>query len=453
MERDDTICAIATAPGEGAVGMVRLSGPRALTLALLACGREQLGPRRMVAATLRDPAGGPSLDRVLLCHMPAPGTYTGEPVVEVFGHGGPLNLRRLLDLFLNLGARLAEPGEFTRRAFVNGRMGLDQAEAVAQIISARNERALDNAQALLSGELGRQVSEARQALVQACALLEAAVDFADDLQGELSDQQARTPLDLARDKVDRLAATHRSGKSMGSLSVALVGPANAGKSSLFNRLLGQTRALVDPTPGTTRDYLEAEVCWEEAGTLTLVDTAGQRRAGQAGELERRGQALAAETLSRCQLLIHVMDLSSGDPLPSPPGDRPMIVAANKQDLCSPRRVAQIQREAAGRCLQLLLTSATTGQGVEQLRQAASSRLQALFPAGEPVLVTGQRQHQALLSAREALDRAREAMARGLPPELIVEDARQALADLGRITGEQADEEILDAIFSAFCLGK
>ena len=453
MDHGDTICAIATAPGEGAVGMLRLSGERALQLALLASGRDALQPRRMTTATLRDPAGGPALDQVLLCHMAAPASYTGEHVVEVFGHGGPLNMSRLLHLFLGLGARLAEPGEFTRRAFDNGRMDLDQAEAVAQIISARNEHALDNAQALLSGELGKKVAQARDALIRLCALLEAAVDFADDLQGELSDSEARLELELAREQVDRLAATHTAGQTLAALSVALIGPANAGKSSLFNRLLGQPRALVDQAPGTTRDYLEAEVRWAEAGTLTLVDTAGQRAPGQAGDLERRGQELAAQTLSRCQLLIFVLDLSCQESLPALPLGKPLLVAANKQDLCSPRRREQIQREAAQRGVQLLFTSATTTQGVEELRQAADLRLRALIPTGETVLVTGQRQHQALLNASAAMGRAGAAMDAGLPPELVVEDTRHALNALGHITGEQAGEEILDAIFSAFCLGK
>jgi len=455
MRHEDTICAIATAPGEGAVGMLRLSGPGALSLALLASGRRKLPDRRMVAAHLRDPEGGPALDQVLVCHMAAPATYTGEQVVEVYGHGGPLNLRRLLDLFIRLGARLAEPGEFTRRAFVNGRLHLDQAEAVAQIISARNERALDNAQALLSGALGREVQTARQALIRLCALLEAAVDFADDLQGELSDEQVQQELDLARQQVDRLAATHAAGRDLGALRVALVGPANAGKSSLFNQLLGQERALTDQAPGTTRDYLEAEVSWPEVGPVTLVDTAGQRGSGQESALERRGQALAAGALERCQLLILVWDLSMypGDPLPDAPWDQPLLVAANKQDLCTPDRMEQARGEAASSGVQLLTTSAISAQGVDALRQAAARRLKELLPDGEHVLVTGERQYRALRAAGEALARAQAATDQGLPPELVAEDAREALAHLGRITGEQADEEILDAIFSAFCLGK
>ena len=453
MPAGDTICAIATAPGEGAVGMLRLSGPRALELALLASGRRELSDRRMVAAHLSHPAGGPVLDQVLLCHMAAPATYTGEPVVEVYGHGGPLNLRRLLDLFTGLGARLAEPGEFTRRAFVNGKLDLDQAEAVAQIISARNERALDNAQALLSGALGREVDRARQALIRLNALLEAAVDFADDLQGELSPEQVRQELDLAREQVDRLAATHAAGRDLGVLRVALVGPANAGKSSLFNRLLGQERALTDQAPGTTRDYLEAEVAWPEVGPVTLVDTAGLRGPGEESALERRGQELAAGALERCQLLILVWDLSTGDPLPAAPEGHALLVAANKQDLCRPDRVERARTEAAARGAQLVPTSALSGQGVEALRQAAARCLQEQLPDGEHVLVTGERQYRALREAGEALDRAWAATEQGLPPELVAEDARAALAHLGRITGEQANEEVLDAIFSAFCLGK
>ncbi len=459
MDYLETICAIATPRGDGAVGMLRLSGPHALELSLRASGKVpgDLSPRRMVAARLKDPESGVTLDRVLLCHMAAPASYTGEQVVEVFGHGGQLNMERLLSLFLRLGARLAEPGEFTRRAFLNGRMDLDRAEAVAQVISARSEQALDNAQALLGGALGKQVLALEAELLQLVARLEAAVDFAEDLQGntELSNSGLDAAHTHALGQIDALAQTYQRAGALEDLSVALIGPANAGKSSLFNQLLGRTRALVDESPGTTRDYLEGEVNWDGM-RITLVDTAGSRGPLEDGStLERRGRKLAAGVLSRCRLLIRVLDLTNGDlpddglPVLSP--TIPLLLVANKQDIAPTRRLAEFQQSMPGK--QIISTSALTGDGVDQLREAIIGQLQRLLPTGETILVTRRRQHEALVRAREALALGQEALAAGLPPELVVEHTGQVLAELGHITGVDAGEAVLDAIFSTFCLGK
>jgi len=454
MRDGDTICAPATPRGDGAVGMLRLSGPEALALCLQASGKRarDLPPRRMVAARLRDPGCGATVDRVLLCHMAAPASYTGEPVVEVFGHGGQLNMERLLDLFLRLGARLARPGEFTRRAFLNGKLSLEQAEAVAMVIGARSERALQNAQALLDGALGQQVRALHQDLVQLAARLEAAVDFADDLDGELPAGRLGRRCDDARQRLERLQGTERHAAALGELVVALVGPANAGKSSLFNQLLGRDRALVDPEPGTTRDYLEAEVSWGGL-RVTLVDTAGLRAPDLEAALERRGRQLATPLLGRSQLLVAVLDLQRQEPDTPPPAGLPEAVpvlqAANKLDLCPPSR-----RRALKRCPSVVATSALTGEGVPQLREAIVAQLSQQLPDGEALVVTARRHRLALAAAREELARARGALSRQLPPEIVVEHVNAAMAQLDGITGRHlADEAVLDAIFSEFCLGK
>ena len=457
MTRPDTICALATPRGEGAVGMVRVSGPAALDLLRAVSRQQAITARAMCATTLRHPHGGQVVDQVLVCAMPAPRSYTGEDVVEVHGHGGELNMARILGLFLELGARLAEPGEFTRRAFLNGKMDLTRAEAVAQVIAARSEQAMRNAQATLAGELGQRVGQIRQLLLALAAQLEVSIDFADEVDRPLA-QQAASLHQQATDLTRELAGTYRRGQQLDGVTVALVGPANAGKSTLFNALLGGPRALVDSQPGTTRDYLEAELSWS-GRRVTLVDTAGQRDPGQATTLEAAGQALVEPLLQRCDLLVWVLDLAADRPQQQlaaaacqRSSGRPLLVVANKQDIAPDRALDQLRRGPGQ--LELVAISALGGQGLEQLRHAME---QILDPGGEElaetVLVTRQRQHAALQRTLSALDQGQQAQDQGLPPEVVVEHYREALSALGEITGETHSDAVLDAVFNTFCIGK
>jgi tRNA modification GTPase len=432
------------------VGLVRLSGPRALELLQRVCRLQRPVPRRMHAVRLRQPLGGELLDQALVCYMPGPASYTGEDVVEVHGHGGSLNLQRIVTLFIELGARQARPGEFTRRAFLNGRLDLTQAEAVAQIVAARSERALSNAQATLAGALGRRVRQLQQGLVQLAGLLEAAVDFAEETAPELrTDELVQRHLELEHD-LSTLAQSYTRGRRLDGVTVALVGPVNAGKSSLFNRLLGGERALVAEEPGTTRDYLEAETSWR-GQRVTLIDTAGQRPDDQLSGLERAGQALAAPVLARCDLHLLVLDLTRTPTEPVPPGG---VVAANKADLLTPQQQRRWQhRLAIPTGAAVVLTSARTGQGLDELRERV---LSCLLPEGgepETVQVTQQRQWEALIRAGTALTQGREALQASLPPEVVAEHCRDALEQLGQLTGEQSTDAVLDAVFSRFCIGK
>lgn len=423
-----------------------------------ACGLEpeELEPRRMRRAWLRD-VQGRRVDQVLVCAFTAPRTYTGEDVVEVHGHGGELNMDRVLACVLELGARLADPGEFTRRAFLNGRLDLAQAEAVGQLIAARSDQAARNATAILAGALGQRVGRLRQALLRMAADLEAGIDFADDVdEPDLVPRLRSRHREVAR-QVDALARSYRVGRRLDGAVVALVGPVNAGKSSLFNALLESRRALVSEEPGTTRDYLEAEVHWD-GRRIVLVDTAGASEAEASG-LEREGQALAREVVARADLLIHVVDLPGGH-MPAPPaGPRPVVVAANKLDLCAVDETLD-PGEPGDNVVAVVSTSATTGHGLDALRDAVLRGLGVHEPEegaavdqAETVVITRARQHDALGAAQRALAEGEEALSKGLPPELTVEHYRAALEALGQITGEAYTEAVLDAVFDTFCVGK
>jgi len=430
-----TICALATPAGDGAVGMIRISGPGALALIRRLCRGARLTPRTMQPLTLR--LDGEALDRALVCFMPAPRSYTGEDVVEVHGHGGGLNMERLLAAVVSLGARLAQPGEFTRRAFLSGRLDLSQAEAVEQIIVARSARALKNAQQILDGALGRRLAAIRAQLVRQAAALEAVVDFVDDVDAAALDAQAvGRELTQAGAALWELAESYQQGRRVDGARVALVGPVNAGKSSLFNRLIGAPRALVSEEPGTTRDYLEAAVSWG-GHRIVLVDTAGARGQGEGTHIERAGQELARPVIEQCDLVLHVFDVATQA------APRPLegLVVANKVDLAPapPRGV--------------IATSALDGTGIEQLRRRVVEQLFTDHGAAETVMVTRRRQWEALCRAARAVDEAREALSTGVPPELVAEHLRVALGAVGEVTGERFTEEVLDAVFSSFCIGK
>ena len=460
----ETICALATPRGQGAVGMVRLSGPEAHSILKTACGVEGLEPRRMIRAWLRDPRSKEPVDQVMVCAMEAPRSYTGEDVVEVYGHGGELNMDRVLALLLGLGARLAEPGEFTRRAFLNGRLDLTQAEAVAQLIAARSDRAARNAVATLAGGLGERIRQLRHQLLQIAASLEARIDFADDVDAPDETGVLLRDHREAAKQVTALARSYVAGRRLDGATVALVGPVNAGKSSLFNCLLQTGRALVSEEPGTTRDYLEAEVSWQ-GRRVTLVDTAGSRQDAAATPLERAGRRLARGVVKGCDLVVIVVDLSDPEQAAAGPnaqgGRQPVVVAANKLDLCAPAALEAFEAAAgAGSRSQTAVvgTSALRGSGIDRLRESILEALgvdDALDAGqeGEQVLVTRRRQHEALLGAEEALAQGARALDDGLAPELTVEHYRQALDALGQITGETYTEHVLDTVFERFCVGK
>lgn len=436
--------------------MLRVSGPGTRGLLEAVTGLRKFKPRRMVVADLGDPRSGQRIDSGLVCLMPGPHSYTGEDVAEVFGHGGVLNMETLLGLFVELGARQAAPGEFTRRAFVNGRMDLTQAEAVAEVIAARSERALRNAHALLGGELGQKVRVLRARAVELAADLEACLDFAEELDAPVSPQRLLDGHCALIADLGALAASYRIGQRLNGVAVALVGRVNGGKSSLFNALLGTRRALVSEQEGTTRDYLEAELSWDGLA-VTLVDTAGQRPSAQMSALERAGRELGSGRVARCDVWVDVVDVSEPTPCLPLSTDRPVIIAANKIDLVKeaevPARCAALGSESAAA---IIPTSALTGKGLEALRRQVLTAVlgeQQLDAQVETVQVSQRRHFDALTRATEALSQGLATLEQDAPPEVVVEHTREALSALGTITGEMFTEDVLDSVFSRFCIGK
>ncbi|HJZ87799.1 MAG TPA: tRNA uridine-5-carboxymethylaminomethyl(34) synthesis GTPase MnmE [Polyangia bacterium] len=433
--QEETIAAIATAPG-GGIGVVRVSGPQALEVAARVVRPWPAAPEshRMWRAQ----AAG---DEILCVVMRAPGSYTGEDVVELHGHGSALGLRALLAALVDSGARVAEPGEFTRRAFLSGRMDLSRAEAVAQVIGARTEQALRAAQANLRGATATAVSRARERVVSLLAEVEAQVDFPEEQLDFAPAAALAAQAHATAAALDRLCASWRRGRLLGAgLTVALVGRPNVGKSSLLNALVGQERALVTETPGTTRDYVEVAMDWDGV-PVTLIDTAGEREATSA--VERRGVELGRRRAAEADVAILVVDASA----PALDDVRAHVVALNKIDLAP-------EQPALTTALPVVPTSALERTGLAALRAAvlAVAGLSGDDQAGEPILAS-ERQQAALREAQAALVQAASALADGAPPELAAMDLRVALDRLGRVTGESVDQAVLDAVFARFCIGK
>jgi tRNA modification GTPase len=435
----DTIAAIATPRGGGGgIGIVRLSGPRAaeIVAAMLGRGAEALVDRRLEHGVARA-AGGEPLDEVLAVVMRGPRSYTGEDVAEIHGHGGPLNLARLLEAVIARGARAAEPGEFTRRAFESGRLDLTRAEAVADVIGAASERALRVAQAQLAGALGRRVASLRQQAVSLLAEVEASIDFpGEDLDFPPAAEVAARSAALAA-AAGALAGTYRVGRALrDGVVVALVGAPNVGKSSLLNALCGEERAVVTAEPGTTRDYVEATAVWDGV-SVTLVDTAGER-AGALSQAERRGLELGQARAQRADLVVRVREVGEAA---GEAGRGEELVVWNKVDL-GPAPAGE------------LAVSARSGEGLDGLVRAILARVVGEGGEGaEGEVVTSERQRALVAEAAQAAERAAAAAAEGRPAELVASDLRQAARALGQVSGEEVGEAVLDALFERFCLGK
>ena len=435
----DTIAAIATPPGRGAIGIVRISGARAPEIARRLIGRL---PEARVASftTARDAAGRP-IDEGLALYFPEPRSYTGEHCFEFHGHGGTMVLHALLAACLDAGARLAEPGEFTRRAFLNGRMDLAQAEAVADLIDAASSEAARSAMRSLSGEFSAAVHALGTQLVELRALTEATLDFPEEEVDALHREDAAARLARLRAGLDELLARSREGSLLrAGIQVVLAGRPNVGKSSLLNRLAGEERAIVTPIPGTTRDALR-ETILIEGVPLNLVDTAGLRDSRD--EVERLGVARAHRELARADLVLAVHDCTEREDAPELE-----VPAAARLDIYNKIDLAPGFAPPAGPH-PALCVSAKTGEGIEALRQAI---LQAAGwrSHGESVFLARERHLRALQAAAHHLAGA---ASQGQRWELFAEELRLAHQALGAITGEFTADQLLGEIFSRFCIGK
>ncbi len=452
---DDTIAAIATPVGEGGIGIVRLSGPDAANIlerlfvpaSPLPAGRRQ--PRALHYGHIEDPATGQVVDEVLAAHMPAPATYTRQDVVEIDGHGGIVALRRILGLCLRHGARLAEAGEFTARAFLNGRLDLAQAEAVLDVVRSRTEVSLQAAVDQLAGRLSDQLRPLRARLVEALAYTEATLDFAED---EIPPQDIGHALAEAAAGLQRLLAEAERGiVYRQGVRVAIVGRPNVGKSSLLNRLLRTNRAIVTDVPGTTRDTLE-ETLNLRGIPVVLVDTAGIQ-AEPDDPVERLGVQRSRAALAQADLALLVVDTSQ----PLTDADRaiaglvrgrPAIVVLNKVDLPAH---AEPGVDAS---LPAVRVSALSGQGLDTLEETlVETVLSGEVTASEAPMVTNPRHKEALERALDHVRAAGAAHDRGELPELLAIDLSAAVQALGEITGQAAGEDLIETIFSNFCVGK
>ncbi len=437
MEPLDTIAACATAAGTGGVAIVRVSGAAALAVAATVTGRASpLWPDRgLVKVRVFDGSGG-SIDEGLAVLMRGPRSFTGEDVVELHVHGGAVNVGMVVAAVVAAGARLAEPGEFTRRALHNGKITLTRAEAMLAVVTAPSTRAWALAQAQLGGALATAVAALRERAAAVLAELEAMIDFPDD--GLPAADRERRVADLT-DLADGSAALERSFAAGRALTegilVAVAGAVNAGKSSLVNALVGAERVVVDDEPGTTRDYVEVRAIWAGVA-VTLIDTAGERDGAAA--VEQRGIELGRRRAASADLVVRVV--GPGEVVP-PASPRDLIVASKLDLGWAPAGVS-------------CRTSAVTGAGIEALRQAiiAHVGLADDVEAGSVVLLT-ERQRAAAAAARGSFDAARAVLLASSPLELAALEVRSGANALATLEGEQVGEEVLDQLFARFCIGK
>jgi tRNA modification GTPase len=459
MDPADTIAAIATPPGRGGIGVVRVSGPRVPDLVPALAGRT-LPPRVATLATFRDGAGA-IIDQGLALHFPAPQSYTGEHVVELHGHGGPAVLRLLLARCVELGARLAEPGEFTLRAFLNGKLDLAQAEGVADLIDAATTTAARAAARSLSGEFSRAIRSEVDALVELRMFTEATLDFPDEDIDFLRRADAAGRLDGVRAALATIVGRARQGALLrDGLSIVLVGQPNVGKSSLLNRLAGDEVAIVTPIAGTTRDTVRSQI--ELAGIpLSIVDTAGLRATDD--PIEALGIERTWAAVGHADLALVIVDAQgSGDGITAAdrailarlPATLPRIVVHNKSDLAGQRpRSETAAAPAPGAPRADVWLCARDGAGVDLLRREMLAAA-GLHDDMAGAFLARERHLAALDEAAGHLAAAAGHLAAAAPPlELFAEELREAQSALSRITGEFSADDLLGAIFSRFCIGK
>lgn len=457
---NDTIAAVATPPGAGGIGIVRISGPAALAIAggvFRGRGGRQLKespPFKLELGAAVDPGTGEQIDEVLAVLMPEGKSFTGEPTVEIQAHGGTTVLDAILHAALASGARLAAPGEFTKRAFLSGRIDLSQAEAVAEIISAESDEDRRLALQHLQGGMAAQIGELRARLLDLVSGTEALLDFGDE-EGAGAEPSPERLLALAADLRDLAASGRAVRQGKGGFNVAIAGRPNAGKSSLFNVLLDFKRSIVAPGPGTTRDYIEERVVIGGA-VMTLVDTAGIRPSDDPVEAE--GVVRSRRRTEDADLPIILIDSS----VPASPDDLLLLEAVcgkspfvvfSKADL--PQRLDRnaLQRSLAG--VAVFEVSALTGAGVSCLITALANRCRSALPPGPCATAAPNARHQdALRRAAGALESAERLISGG---QRVLDQAayefRSALSALDEITGESASDEVIDRIFSRFCVGK
>ena len=455
MTVSETIAAISTPPGEGAIALVRISGENAIQIAdqifrgkeppsQLASHVQHLGEIFSVENQL--------IDQVVLSAHRAPASYTGEDLVEISCHGGTLVSAKVLEACLRAGARAARPGEFTERAFLNGKMDLTQAEAVIDLIRARTDLALRSATEQLEGRLGDQIRKIRDELIALLAHLNASIDFPEEGIEPDEDETLGARLDTIRNEIAVLLATADQGRVLREgVRVVIYGATNAGKSSLLNRLLGYDRVIVSNSHGTTRDTIEETVNLDGV-PIRLLDTAGLR--GPESELELEGIVRTQKSLQLADLRLHIADRNAAKPshfnsrqlseFNEAASDPNELVVLNKSDL---------PEDSDWKDFPALRISCATGDGLPQLKQEILTRIHQQNLRPESAIAINTRHRDCLRRALESCDRARAALSEGLSNEYIAVDLDQALHEVGEVIGVVDVEQILDSVFSQFCIGK
>lgn len=455
---EDTVAAIATTAGEGGIGIIRISGPAALPAALKIFhpekSTEEIESHRLYYGGIVDPSDGTAVDEVLISYMKSPRSFTREDVVEINCHGGSVILRKIMELLLREGVREAEPGEFTKRAFLNGRIDLSQAEAVIDVIRARTDRGLRLANSQLKGGLREALTAVREDLIYVLAILEAYIDFPEEDIGEEGLLEVRERMSVSLARIKELLGTYEEGRILrNGIHVVIAGRPNVGKSSLLNAFLKEKRAIVTSVPGTTRDVIE-EVINIKGIPVNLIDTAGIRETKDI--IESEGIRRTREKLREADIVLYMVDdggiqdedreyLYGAE-------NRRMILVINKTDIISGKRLSMVRKETKD--IPSVSISSREGTGLDELKDTLYREVLSHGADAAPSVVISRKRHKVSLErALASLERAGEGIEGGLPYEIMTVDIMDALSGIGEVAGETTPEDVLDRIFGEFCIGK
>lgn len=453
---NDTISAISTAYGEGGIGIVRMSGSRSYEiLSDIFDNIDKVENRKLTYGHIRDPRDGRTVDEVLVAYMKAPHTYTGEDVVEINCHGSMVALRKILDITLKEGASLAEKGEFTKRAFLNGKIDLSQAEAVIDLIKASSSSGYDVALSQLDGSFGKNISKIRQKLVDILVDITVNIDYPDEDIEEIVYENLRKNIFKIKEDIDYLISTSDTGRILkDGIKIAIIGKPNVGKSSLMNRLLMENRAIVTDIPGTTRDVIQENMMIRNIPVI-LIDTAGIRETDD--KIEKIGIEKSKKTFNDADLILFL--LNSGDAITDEDysivnrvANKNVLVLLNKSDMDRKIETDRIKEILGDKTF--LDTSMETGQGVEELKDIIEKMVyKGNLKQDNSLIVTNVRHLNLLRDASAFLEDSLKSIDSNQPLEFIEIDVKNTYDDLGAILGEEVGDDILNEVFSRFCLGK